>query len=104
MDEKEVYQLVLTEKYQKQVLKGLHDDMGHLGRDRTIDLVRNRFFWPHMADDVDKCIKKCSRCILRKNPVQVRAPLASISTSHPLELLCMDYLTHEKTKGGYEHH
>ena len=40
VDDKEVYQLVLSEKYQKQVLKGLHDDMGHLGKDRTIDLVR----------------------------------------------------------------
>ena len=36
-------------------------------------------------------------------PVQVRAPLVSIRTSHPLELLCMDYLTLEKSKGGYEH-
>ena len=103
VDDEEVYQLVLPEKYQKQVLKGLHDDMGHLGRDRTIDLVSHRFFWPHMADDVDKWIKKCSRCILRKTPVQVRAPLVSIRTSHPLELLCMDYLTLEKSKGGYEH-
>lgn len=34
------------------VLTSLHDHMGHMGVDRTLDLVRTRFFWPKMALDV----------------------------------------------------
>ncbi|KAK7883969.1 hypothetical protein WMY93_027092 [Mugilogobius chulae] len=30
----------------------LHDQMGHMGIERTLDLVRNRFYWPRMANDV----------------------------------------------------
>ena len=33
-------QLGLPEKYRVQALKGFHDDMGHMGRDRTLDLAR----------------------------------------------------------------
>ena len=31
-----IEQLILRECYRKEVLKGLHDDVGHPGRDRTI--------------------------------------------------------------------
>ncbi len=31
-----------------------------------------------------------------------RAPLVNIVTTQPLELVCMDYLTLEKSKGGYQ--
>ena len=101
-DGEEVSQLVLPSAFRKQALKGLHDDMGHLGRDRTLDLTRDRFFWPYMSSDVEKWIKRCNMCILRKSPVNIRAPLVSIKTSQPMELVCMDYLTLESSKGGYE--
>ena len=61
-------QLVLPEKYRVQALKGFHDDMGHMGRVRTFDLARDRFFWPGMTTDVEKWVKRCVRCILRKHP------------------------------------
>ena len=72
-------QLVLPEEYRVQALKGLHDDMGHMGRDRTLDLARDRFFWPAMTTDVEKWVKRCVRCILRKTPTTGRAPLVSIN-------------------------
>lgn len=33
-------------------LKELHENMGHLGVDRTLDLARERFYWPHMQRDI----------------------------------------------------
>ncbi|XP_024120881.1 uncharacterized protein K02A2.6 [Oryzias melastigma] len=88
-------QLVLPEELRPIVLTSLHDDMGHLGVERTLDLVRSRFFWPRMAADVEQKIKTCNRCIRRKAPPERAAPLVNIKTSRPLELLCMDYLTLE---------
>lgn len=72
------------------VLTSLHDDMGHMGIEQTIDLVRSRFFWPRMAADVEMKIRSCNRCVRRKS-----APLVNIKTTRPLELLCMDYLSLE---------
>ncbi|XP_048109228.1 uncharacterized protein LOC125301028 [Alosa alosa] len=45
-DSRPVCQLVLPHELRSAVLKSLHDDMGHLGIDRTLDLVRSRFYWP----------------------------------------------------------
>ena len=42
----ETEQLVLPVRYRSIVLQHLHDDVGHQGRDRTLSLVRARFYWP----------------------------------------------------------
>lgn len=74
------------------VLTSLHDDMGHLGLERTLDHLRSRFYWPKMADAVERKIKTCERCIRRKAPPQRAAPLVNIQTSRLLELVCMNFL------------
>ena len=40
---------------------------------------------------------------MRKCPTSTRAQLVNIHTSQPLELLAIDYLTLEPSKGGFEH-
>lgn len=94
-----VEQLVLPKSYHNIVLQGLHNDVGHPGRDRTLSLVRERFFWPRMTADIDKWTSECHRCLRRKSPTNNRAPLMNIVTTYPLELVCMDYLTLEPSKG-----
>uniref|UniRef100_A0A3Q1F1W9 Gypsy retrotransposon integrase-like protein 1 n=1 Tax=Acanthochromis polyacanthus TaxID=80966 RepID=A0A3Q1F1W9_9TELE len=69
--------------------------MGHLGVDRTLDLVRARFYWPKMASDVETKIKMCPRCVRRKTPQERTAPMVNIRTTRPLELICMDFLSLE---------
>lgn len=32
----------------------LHDEVGHLGYERTVDLVRARFYWPRMYVEVEE--------------------------------------------------
>jgi len=46
------YQLVLPKSQRKTSLESLHDAVGHMGVERTLDLVRARFYWPRMAVDV----------------------------------------------------
>ena len=99
-DDQEVYQLILPKEYQKAALEGLHDNVGHLGVEKTLSLVRDRFFWPKMAKDVEVHVKCCERCIKRKTPAQV-APMTPIQATRPLEFVTMDYLTIEKAM-GYE--
>lgn len=94
------YQLVLPEELCPSVLTNLHDNMGHMGVERTLDLVRSWFFWPRMASDVEKKIKTCNRCIRRKALPERAGPLTNIKTSRPLELLCMDYLILEPDRSN----
>lgn len=90
-----LFQLVLPSKYRETALEGLHDSVGHMGFERTIDLVRMRFYWPKMSTDVDKKLRTCERCIRRKAKAERTARLVNIRTSRPLELVCMDYLSLE---------
>ncbi|KAL7841971.1 hypothetical protein SRHO_G00236600 [Serrasalmus rhombeus] len=56
-----------------------------------------------MFNDVKAWCEQCGRCCLRKTPTAgLRAPLVSIHTNAPLELFCIDFLTVEKSKGGFE--
>ena len=89
------FQLVLPQELRNQVLIGLHDHMGHMGMDRTLDLVRTRFYWPRMSADVCTKIKTCERCVKRKSLPEKAAPLVNIKTTRPLELVCMDFLSLE---------
>uniref|UniRef100_A0A3P8TL91 Gypsy retrotransposon integrase-like protein 1 n=1 Tax=Amphiprion percula TaxID=161767 RepID=A0A3P8TL91_AMPPE len=77
------------------VLQHLHNNMGHLGVDRTIDLVRARFYWPKMYVSVERMISMCERCVRRKCKPERAAPLMNIQTNRPLELVCIDYLSIE---------
>ena len=96
------YQLVMPHQLRKTVLVGHHDHTGHLGEDRVIDAVRNRYYWPNMVNDVKRHVQKCTRCTRRKDlaGAKTRAPMESIVTTQPLELVAMDFLTLEEAKGG----
>lgn len=97
-------QLVLPEKYKTTVLRQLHDDMGHQGVERTTSLVRDRFFWPHMQREVETYMSQCCACLKQKKPCrETRAPLNSIVTTQPFELVSIDFLHLDKCKGGYEY-
>ncbi|KAF7642191.1 hypothetical protein LDENG_00262800 [Lucifuga dentata] len=81
-------------------MRSLHDDIGHLGIERTLDLLRSRFYWPRMSADVEQKIKTCERCVRRKTPPERAAPLFNIRTSRPLELVCMDFLSLEPDRSN----
>ena len=96
------YQLVVPRKYRKVALSYVHDRMGHLGRDRTLELLRERYYWPSMQQSVVDYITRCGRCIRRKDLNPQRAPLVSTETTQPMELVCIDFLKLERSKGGIE--
>jgi len=64
---KVIFQLVLPEQFKKIALNGAHDNMGHLGRDKTLSILRDRLYWPNLSNDVVQYLKSCDRCIRRKS-------------------------------------
>ncbi|KAG1952160.1 paraneoplastic antigen Ma1 [Pimephales promelas] len=97
---KEKKQLVLPEQFHQQVMYSLHDDAGHLGIERTTELLKDRFYWPQMTSEIEKYVKNCGRCITRKTLPQKRAPLSNITSSGPMELICIDFLSIEPDSKG----
>ena len=89
-----ILQLVLPFDYRETALKGVHEDLYHVGLEEGLIQLRNRFFWPYMSMDLEKKLKNCMRCI-QKGARSHKAPMKTIVTSYPLELLSIDYLTIE---------
>ena len=96
-------QLVLLATLRLQALKGCHDDLGHLGIERTLDLLKGQFYWPRMTKDVTRHTQHCERCLSFKAPPD-KAPLENVTMTYPMELVHMDYLTIEATEGGKDIH
>jgi transposase InsO family protein len=99
--QQEVKQLVLPPECRDDAMKMLHNEMGHLGRDRVLELARSRFYWPHMKKDIEGWIAECDRCIRRKQPTNQRAALEHLKSERPMELVCIDFLSLEPSVGGY---
>ncbi len=93
---KKTYLYVVPDAVKTMVLKGIHDQAGHQGQQRTLYLARQRFFWLGLEKDVREYVKCCRRCVISKTPEpEGRAPLENIITTEPLELVCIDFWSAE---------
>lgn len=70
-----------------EVIQELHAGAleGHLGFDKTLGKVKERFYWPGMEQDVKAWCQTCENCATRKSgPVKNRAPLQTIKVGFPI--------------------
>ena len=76
-----LYQWVVPKKQRKEILHHLHDGPlgAHLGENKTLEKLRERFYWPGHAADVKEWCSSCKLCGQRKMPnPKPRAPLVSV--------------------------
>lgn len=86
------YRLIVPTSLKDTVLKGVHDEAGHQGQQRTLWLTRQRFYWQDLQSDVKEYVKCCRRCVFSKSPEpEARAPLGNIVSTEPLDLVCVDF-------------
>ncbi|PIK58362.1 hypothetical protein BSL78_04750 [Apostichopus japonicus] len=54
-------QVALPKHLRQTVFTELHDNMGHLGAARVVQLARDRFYWPHLEADIEHYVTKVCR-------------------------------------------
>ena len=78
--------------------------MGHLGAERVTELAGDRFYWPHMARDIEHYIGSVCQCLKPTRPViHLRARTKSITTCSSFELISIDFVHLERSTSGYEY-
>jgi len=86
-----------------ELLKGVHDQCGNQGLERTEQLVCERCWWPGLHNDVKKYLSECERCVIAKGPyIPVKTPMTSIIASKPLEVLAMNFTQLKLASDGRE--
>ena len=86
---------------QQAVIDGCHRYLGHQGRDRTLSLLRERFWWPGMAQRMMMSVHNCPKCCIFEAKPQI-PPLEPILCTEPLDLVHINYVSMEVTVGMKE--
>ena len=73
-----------------------HCSAGHQGRDQTLSLMKECFWWPDMSRALIKAIANCGRCIQYEAKGQL-PPMQPIICTEPMELVLIDYVGMEVT-------
>ena len=79
-------------------IDGCHHYLGHQGRDRMLSLLRERFWWPGMAQRMMLSIRNCEKCRIFEAKPQI-PPMEPILCTEPLDLVHIDYVSMEVTVG-----
>ena len=92
--DEEILHLIIPKCRTDEVLKYLHDSPsgGHLGVDKTLEKVKQSFYWPGMKEFVQKYCKECDKCTARKTPKESPAPMGIYIVGEPMEKIAIDIL------------
>ena len=86
--------LVPPNPLRHEILRLAHDGAigGHWGRDKTMSVVRKRFFWPALNRDVALHVSTCATCNTQKHRPKNRSPLEHFQAGIPNERVHLDFL------------
>ena len=82
-------------------IDGCHRSAGHQGRDRTLSLLKERFWWPGMSRALFRAVSTCGRCKQYEAKGQL-PPMNPILCTEPMELVHIDYVGMEVTVAAKE--
>lgn len=88
-------QLVVPHCLQEEILHDLHGGVmgGHLGAEKSLAKLKERFYWPGMQLDVTNWCRTCSACATRKTaPQRNCAPLQTIKAGYPMQVVAVDIM------------
>ena len=70
-----------------------HDDLGHMGNQRTLKRMQMQFYWPRMIMHINNWYKQCDVCQRLQNPKQQpNTPSNPIKATRAGEIVHADLL------------
>ncbi|CAC5382285.1 unnamed protein product [Mytilus coruscus] len=89
------WQLVVPDSFKTDILTNLHDAVtaGHLGVNKTLGRIRERFYWTGVGENVKEWCRRCHQCGSRKRPPKTfRAPMKTYNVGAVMERVAMDIM------------
>ena len=60
-------QFILPTSFRQRVMLAWYNDVGHLSLEGSLGLLKEQFYWPNMAQDMERHVKQCDRCLRYKS-------------------------------------
>ena len=97
--------LVLPKSRRKKVLELAHERLGHMGARRVKSIIRQKFAWPGMGQEVIRHCRSCVHCQKgAKNPARKVPLMERAVLSEPFEVIAVDLVgPFPLGKGGYRY-
>ena len=98
---------ILPKTERTAILRQLHDEPteGHLGGNKTLGKVHQRFYCAKCRVDVDAWCRRCDTCAAKKGTgKKARSPLQQYDVGCPMERIALDFMgCFLETKAGNRH-
>ena len=80
------------------ILTAYHDRLGHPSANRTAALIRERYYWPNLAQEAIAHVSECHECTLAKHGNRrPRHPIGPTLGHYPFDVLYCDILDMAQT-------
>ncbi|MCG8032936.1 MAG: DDE-type integrase/transposase/recombinase, partial [Candidatus Thiodiazotropha taylori] len=91
----EKYQVIIPKRLRETALQHCHDSIigGHFGMRKTLEKVRQRYYWAGLYKYVEQYVRSCDTCARGKAPPRTkRAPMKLAGAGYPMERIATDIL------------
>ncbi|KAK2577561.1 hypothetical protein KPH14_012908, partial [Odynerus spinipes] len=93
IDDEHPWKIVATPNEINEIMRENHEtpQSGHLGRDKTLDRIRQNYYWPGMTQDIKSFVEECDICIkVKDNQNPVKGPLVTRYPQTPWMQIAID--------------
>ena len=84
--------VVVPSKLQHKILHAAHENLGHMGINKTYAFFRQRYFWPGMKKQITNHIKTCAQCAQENSQAPPYIPGSLRVVNQPMYHLYMDLI------------
>ena len=99
--------ICLSKSHRDDIWKRFHDNLGHVGPEKVLGLVKERFYWPKMYEDLKARASNCLACAKGKDflPVPRRSKIVTTGAAElkPFEKVAIDVLIIPNSEEGYKY-
>uniref|UniRef100_A0A0N5B7S2 RNA-directed DNA polymerase n=1 Tax=Strongyloides papillosus TaxID=174720 RepID=A0A0N5B7S2_STREA len=80
----------LTDEMKVEAMKEVHDQLGHQCFEKCISLLKLRYNWRGMSNDLKSHIQKCHICLSKNEPKMIQYQYHHPIATYPMELTNLD--------------
>ena len=93
--------IIVPEKYRDSLVRQRHEDLFHLGPDKTSHSLLQSYFWPKLGSTVRKVLTDCAACELAKaRRNEAHGMFRTRPLDGPRQRICMDFQGQTKALTG----